>query len=78
MRDKYKERVRIEKMRMLNEILSANEPKAKRAVVTKFNPYFYLMFHEGVKTYDNDQATEVELRLNDDREGLTHSQERTH
>ena len=70
MRDKYKERVRIEKMRMLNEILSANKPKDKRAVVTRFNPYFYLMFHEGVKTYEpkeNDQTAEVELRLDVDR-----------
>ena len=51
MRDKYKERVRIEKMRMLNEILSASKLKEKQAIVTKFNPYFYLMFHEGVKSH---------------------------
>lgn len=78
MRDKYKERIRIEKMRMLNEILSASKLKEKQAVVTKFNPYFYLMFHEGVKVYEqdknnigsqtpNDQTTEVELRLDADR-----------
>lgn len=70
MRDKYKERVRIEKMRMLNEILSASKPKDKRAVVTRFNPYFYLMFHEGVKTYEpneDDETAEVELRLDSDR-----------
>lgn len=67
MRDKYKERVRIEKMRMLNEILSASKPKDKRAVVTRFNPYFYLMFHEGVKSYEHDETTEVELRLDSDR-----------
>lgn len=81
MRDKYKERIRIEKMRMLNEILSANEPKAKRAVVAKFNPYFYLMFHEGVKVYEpneDDETAEVALRLGSDSEGLTHSQERSH
>lgn len=71
MRDKYKERVRIEKMRMLNEILSANKPKDKRAVVARFNPYFYLMFHEGVKVYEpqvqDDETAEVELRLDSDR-----------
>lgn len=78
MRDKYKERVRIEKMRMLNEILSANKPKDKRAVVARFNPYFYLMFHDGVKSYEqsemkgvksyeHDETAEVELRLNSDR-----------
>ena len=78
MRDKYKERVRIEKMRMLNEILSANEPKAKRAVVTKFNPYFYLLFHEGVKTYDNDQATEVAVSVDTGRDVFENTQERTH
>ena len=78
MRDKYKERIRIEKMRMLNEILSASKLKEKQAVVAKFNPYFYLLFHEGVKTYEqdtnnigsqtpNDQTAEVELRLDADR-----------
>ena len=70
MRDKYKERIRIEKMRMLNEILSASKLKEKQAVVTRFNPYFYLMFHEGVKIYEpkeNDETAEVELRLDADR-----------
>jgi hypothetical protein len=70
MRDKYKVRIRIEKMRMLNEILSASKLKEKQAVVTRFNPYFYLMFHEGVKTYEpkeNDETAEVELRLDADR-----------
>jgi hypothetical protein len=81
MRDKYKERVRIEKMRMLNEILSANEPKAKRAVVTRFNPYFYLMFHEGVKVYEpheDDETAEVALRVGSGRDDVEHTQERTH
>jgi hypothetical protein len=81
MRDKYKERVRIEKMRMLNEILSANEPKAKRAVVTKFNPYFYLMFHEGVKVYEpneDDETAEVALRVGSGRDDVENTQERTH
>jgi hypothetical protein len=79
MRDKYKERVHIEKMRMLNEILSANEPRDKRAVVARFNPYFYLLFQDGVKRYEQDeQTTEVALRVGSDSEGLTHSQERTH
>lgn len=59
MRDKYKERVRIEKMRMLNEILSASKPKDKRAVVTRFNPYFYLMFHDGVKSYEQSEMKGV-------------------
>jgi hypothetical protein len=81
MRDKYKERVHIEKMRMLNEILSASKLKEKQAVVTRFNPYFYLMFHDGVKSYEqsemiegesyepkeNDETAEVELRLDADR-----------
>ena len=89
MRDKYKERIRIEKMRMLNEILSANEPKAKRAVVTRFNPYFYLMFHEGVKTYEqdtkdigsqtpNDETAEVAIRPDTGRDVFENTQERTH
>jgi hypothetical protein len=79
MRDKYKERVHIEKMRMLNEILSANELRDKRAVVARFNPYFYLLFQDGVKRYEQDeQTTEVALRVGSDSEGLTHSQERTH
>lgn len=62
MRDKYKERIHMEKMRMLNEILSAKQPKEKRAVITRFNPHFYLMFQEGVKRYD-EQETEDALSL---------------
>jgi hypothetical protein len=79
MRDKYKERVRIEKMRMLNEILSANEPKDKRAVVARFNPYFYLLFQDGVKRYEqNDQSTEVAVSVDTGRDVGEHTQERTH
>jgi hypothetical protein len=89
MRDKYKERVRIEKMRMLNEILSANEPKAKRAVVARFNPYFYLLFQDGVKRYEqntkdigsqtpNDQTAEVAIRPDTGGDGVEDTQERSH
>ncbi len=81
MRDKYKERIRIEKMRMLNEILSAKQPKEKRAVVTRFNPYFYLMFHEGVKVYEpneDDETTEVALRVGSGRNDVANTQERTY
>jgi hypothetical protein len=74
---------------MLNEILSGKEPKAKRAVVTRFNPYFYLMFHEGVKTYEqdtkdigsqtpNDETAEVALRVGSGRDDVENTQERTH
>ena len=76
MRDKYKERVRREAMRMLNEILSANRIKEKRDVVAKFNPHFYLMFQDGVKRYEDEQETEVAVRLDTDRDGLTETQER--
>jgi hypothetical protein len=81
MRDKYKERIRIEKMRMLNEILSAKQPKEKRAVITRFNPYFYLMFHEGVKVYEpneDDETAEVALRLGSGRNDVANTQERTY
>ncbi len=84
MRDKYKERIRIEKMRMLNEILSAKQPKEKRAVITRFNPYFYLMFHEGVKVYepnednDDDETAEVALRVGSGRNDVANTQERTY
>jgi hypothetical protein len=89
MRDKYKERIHMEKMRMLNEILSAKQPKEKRAVVTRFNPYFYLMFHEGVKTYEqdtkdigsqtpNDETAEVAIRPDTGRDVFENTQERTH
>jgi hypothetical protein len=89
MRDKYKERIHIEKMRMLNEILSANELRDKRAVVARFNPYFYLLFHEGVKVYEqdknnigsqtpNDQTTEVAVSVDTGRDVFENTQERTH
>jgi len=77
MRDRYKERVRREAMRMLNEILSANRIKEKRSVVAKFNPHFYLMFQDGVKRYEDEQETEVAVRLDTDRDGLTETQERS-
>jgi hypothetical protein len=38
-------------MFMLNDILSANKIKEKRSVVARFNPHFYLIFHEGVKSH---------------------------
>lgn len=65
MRDKYKERIHLEKMRMLNEILSAKQPKEKRAVITRFNPYFYLMFQDGVKRYETEQGTQYEQEVED-------------
>jgi hypothetical protein len=79
MRDKYKERIRIEKMRMLNEILSANEPKAKRAVVARFNPYFYLLFQDGVKRYEQDDQSAVgAVSVDTGNDVGEHTQERTH
>ena len=79
MRDKYRERVQREKMRMLNEILSANQPKAKRAVVTRFNPYFYLLFQDGVKRYEqDDQTSEVAIRPDTGRDVVEDTQERSH
>jgi hypothetical protein len=79
MRDKYKERVHMEQMRMLNEILSANQPKAKRAVVTRFNPYFYLLFQDGVKRYEqDDQTSEVAIRPDTGRDVVEDTQERSH
>ena len=79
MKDRYKERVRREAMRMLNEILSANRIKEKRDVVAKFNPHFYLMFQDGVKRYEHqdDQETEVTLHIDSVRDGVEQTQERT-
>lgn len=79
MRDRYKERVRREAMRMLNEILSANRIKEKRSVVAKFNPHFYLMFQDGVKRYEHqdDQETEVTSHIDSVRDGVEQTQERT-
>ncbi len=79
MRDKYKERVHIEKMRMLNEILSANELRDKRAVVARFNPYFYLLFQDGVKRYEqNDESAEFAVSVDTSGDVGEHTQERTH
>jgi len=79
MRDRYKERVHMEQMRMLNEILSANQPKAKRAVVTRFNPYFYLLFQDGVKRYEqDDQTAEVAIRPDTGGDVVEDTQERSH
>ena len=79
MRDRYKERVHMEQMRMLNEILSANQPKDKRAVVTRFNPYFYLLFQDGVKRYEqDDQTAEVAIRPDTGRDVVKDTQERSH
>lgn len=61
MRDKYRERAIVEKMRMLNEILSATTPNQKRAVVTRFNPHFYLLFQGGVKCYEEQGGGEEGL-----------------
>jgi len=79
MKDRYKERVRREAMRMLNEILSANRIKEKRSVVAKFNPHFYLMFQDGVKRYEHqdDQETEVTSHIDSVRDGVEQTQERT-
>jgi len=79
MRDRYKERVHMEQMRMLNEILSANQPKDKRAVITRFNPYFYLLFQDGVKRYEqDDQTAEVAIRPDTGRDVVENPQERSH
>ena len=77
MRNKYEERVHQASLRMLNEILSANKTKEKRSVVARFNPHFYLMFQGGVKRYEDEQSTEVAVRLDTDRDGLTDTQERS-
>jgi hypothetical protein len=69
----------MEQMRMLNEILSANQPKDKRAVVTRFNPYFYLLFQDGVKRYEqDDQTAEVAIRVDTGRDVVEDTQERSH
>ena len=79
MRDRYKERVHMEQMRMLNEILIANRPKDKRAVVTRFNPYFYLLFQDGVKRYEqDDQTAEVAIRPDTSGDVVEDTQERSH
>ena len=60
-KDAYNKRMRVESVAMLNEILNTQGLKAKRAVIRKFNPHFYLMFHEGVKRYEEQSGGEQGL-----------------
>lgn len=59
-RKEYSKR-EVESLAMLREILSASKTKEKRAVISKFNPHFYLLFPDGVKHYveseDGQKAT---------------------
>ena len=58
-RKEYSKR-EVESLAMLREILSASKPKEKRAVISKFNPHFYLLFPDGVKHYavENEQDSD--------------------
>ena len=51
-RKEYSKR-EVESLAMLREILSASKTKEKRAVISKFNPHFYLLFPDGVKHYED-------------------------
>lgn len=59
-RKEYSKR-EVESLAMLHEILSANRPSEKRAVISKFNPYFYALFPDGVKHYaeENGQSAKA-------------------
>ena len=54
-RKEYSKR-EVESLAMLREILTSKKPSDKRAVISKFNPHFYLLFPDGVKHY----ADEIE------------------
>lgn len=58
-RKEYSKR-EVESLAMLREILSASKPKEKRAVISKFNPHFYILFPDGVKHYavENEQDSD--------------------
>ena len=58
-RKEYSKR-EVESLAMLREILSASKPKEKRAVISKFNPHFYLLFPDGVKHYAEERQDELE------------------
>ena len=52
-RKEYSKR-EVESLAMLREILTSKKPSDKRAVISKFNPHFYLLFPDGVKHYANE------------------------
>jgi len=74
-RKEYSKR-EVESLAMLREILSASKPKEKRAVISKFNPHFYLLFPDGVKHYEQDSDS-TRLQASDDTDAETKALLRT-
>ena len=68
-RKEYSKR-EVESLAMLREILSASKPREKRAVISKFNPHFYLLFPDGVKHYEQDSDS-TRLQASDDTDAET-------